>query len=108
MNLLGRYLEDGRNCDLDLPAAHEWYKLSAEAGDFRGQFSHAAVLAQEGNITSAVYWLEIALEKGNINFLRVSGKALGDAPDKRIRELSQRYNERLAQLVRLENNHPLS
>lgn len=43
MNLLGRYLEDSRYCAQDLKAAWQWYQRSAEGGDFRGQFSHAAV-----------------------------------------------------------------
>lgn len=50
MNLLGRYLEEGQVCPPDPLAAREWYRRSAEAGDFRGQFSFAAVLADEGGL----------------------------------------------------------
>jgi TPR repeat protein len=48
MNLLGRYLEEGQHCPADSAAAVEWYRRSAEGGDFRGQFSYASVLADDG------------------------------------------------------------
>ena len=46
MNLVGRFHEEGLVVPRDLAAAHQWYRRSAEAGDFRGQFSHATVLAE--------------------------------------------------------------
>ncbi|QXI29411.1 tetratricopeptide repeat protein [Pseudomonas vanderleydeniana] len=96
MNLLGRYLEDGRFCPADLTAAHEWYRRSAEAGDFRGQFSHAAVLADQGQVESALQWLERALEGGNLKFLRVSRQALKAASDPAIRGMALAYHQRAA------------
>jgi len=98
MNLLGRYLEEGLVCPKDLPAAHGWYRRSAEGGDFRGQFSHAAVLADQGNIDEALQWLRRALTGGNLNFLRVASKALLDATDPQIRALAPAYAQRLAEL----------
>ena len=71
MNLLGRYLEEGQFCPADA-AARDWYRRSAEGGDFRGQFSYAAVLADEGEIEEALEWLHQALAGGNLNFLRVA------------------------------------
>ena len=76
MNLLGRYLEEGQVCPADPPAARDWYRRSADGGDFRGQFSYAAVLADEGHIDEALVWLRKALAGGNLNFLRVASKAL--------------------------------
>lgn len=98
MNLLGRYLEDGRCCAVDLIAAYEWYRLSAEGGDFRGQFSYAAVLADQGQLDLALDWLRKALEGGNLNFLRVSRLALLGATQPSIRALSLDYHQRAAQL----------
>lgn len=98
MNMLGRYLEEGVCCERDLSAAHDWYRRSAEGGDFRGQFSHAAVLADNGQIDQAVMWLETALRIGNLNFLRVSRKTLLEATHPAIRAMALDYHQRAAEL----------
>jgi len=98
MNLLGRYLEEGQQCAADPVAAIEWYRRSAQAGDFRGQFSYAAVLADNGRIDEALVWLRKALVAGNLNFLRVSGQALLLAPHPEFQSLALRYQQRAAQL----------
>ncbi len=98
MNLLGRYLEEGRFCQADPDAAFEWYRRSAEGGDFRGQFSYAAVLAQDGKIEEALVCLHKALAAGNLNFLRVSGEALLHAPHPDLRALAPRFQQRAVQL----------
>ncbi|MCI0992476.1 tetratricopeptide repeat protein [Pseudomonas corrugata] len=102
MNLLGRYLEDGRYCPADPLAAVQWYRRSAEGGDFRGQFSHAAVLAGEGLIDEALGWLRKALAAGNVNFLRVSGESLSRASHPEIRAMAHIYRQRLLQLTQLQ------
>lgn len=98
MNLLGRYLEEGRAGPMDLPAAHDWYRRSAEGGDFRGQFSHAAILAQAGRIEEALQWLRKALWLGNVKFLRVSGESLLASAHPQIRAMGAEYRQRLAAL----------
>jgi hypothetical protein len=98
MNLLGRYLEDGQACQADPSAAHDWYRRSAEGGDFRGQFSYAAVLAEEGLIDDALGWLRKALAAGNVNFLRVSIDALLNARHPQIRQMAEVYQQRLSEL----------
>ncbi|WP_460147962.1 tetratricopeptide repeat protein [Pseudomonas sp. S2_A02] len=101
MNLLGRYLEDGRRCPQDLFAAREWYRRSAEGGDFRGQFSYAAILADEGRVDDALGWLRKALAGGNVNFLRVGSESLLSARNPHIRGMAEAYRLRLAQLASL-------
>ncbi|KAB0490097.1 tetratricopeptide repeat protein [Pseudomonas vancouverensis] len=98
MNLLGRYLEEGRVCTPDTKAAHDWYRRSAEGGDFRGQFSYAAVLADEGEIDEALVWLRKALDGGNLNFLRVAGQTLVNATDPLIRALAPEFNQKYLQM----------
>ncbi|WP_213940868.1 tetratricopeptide repeat protein [Pseudomonas sp. dw_612] len=98
MNLLGRYLEDGRVCPANPRAARDWYRRSALGGDFRGQFSYAAVLADEGSIEDALGWLHKALAGGNLNFLRVASNALASATDPNIRALVADYAHRCAEL----------
>ncbi|WP_347910565.1 tetratricopeptide repeat protein [Pseudomonas grandcourensis] len=98
MNLLGRYLEEGRVCPMDLRAARDWYRRSAEGGDFRGQFSHAAVLAHVGQIDEALGWLRKALANGNPNFLRVASETLSASTDSRIHMLAAEYQQRALEL----------
>lgn len=98
MNLLGRFLEEGYFCQADLPGAYAWYRRSAEAGDFRGQFSYAAVLADQGHIEQAVGWLKTALAGGNLNFLRVSRKTLLQATQPQLRAMAMEYHQRAAEL----------
>lgn len=98
MNLLGRYLEEGVSCEQDVQAAHDWYRRSAEAGDFRGQFSHATVLADHGRIEEAVVWLRTALQIGNLNYLRVSRKTLLQARHPAVRALALDYHQRAAEM----------
>lgn len=98
MNLLGRYLEDGVFCQQDLAAAYDWYRLSAEGGDFRGQFSHAAVLADQGRIDEAAAWLRLALQNGNLNFLRFSREALVLSDRAELRALAVDFHQRAMEL----------
>jgi TPR repeat protein len=98
MNLLGRYLEEGLECPADSAAARDWYRRSAEGGDFRGQFSFAAVLADEGRFEEALKWLGDALTAGNLPFLRVSSESLLASPHPAIRSMAQACRQRMALL----------
>lgn len=98
MNLVGRYLEEGRFCVADAKAARDWYRRSAVGGDFRGQFSYAAVLTDEGNIDEALVWLRKALAGGNLNFLRVASATLLEAMNPRVRDMATLYQQRLREL----------
>ena len=98
MNLLGRYLEEGQVCAADPVAARDWYRRAAEGGDFRGQFSYAAVLADEGRIDEALKWLAEALANGNLAFLRVSSQSLLVSRHPDIRSMAQAYCRRVSQL----------
>ncbi|NWB66891.1 tetratricopeptide repeat protein [Pseudomonas sp. I8001] len=104
MNLVGRYLEEGQYCPRDLEAAVAWYRQSAEGGDFRGQFSYAAVLADRGEIETALEWLHKALAGGNLKFLRVAHKALCAANEPQIRAMAEIYQEHA---IELDRSHPL-
>lgn len=95
MNLLGRYLEEGRECPEDPVCARDWYRRSAEGGDFRGQFSHAAVLADDGRIDEALHWLNQALEGGNLNFLRVGSDSLLACAHPQMRAMAHAYRQRM-------------
>lgn len=98
MNLVGRHYEQGRGVPRDLAAAHAWYRRSAEAGDFRGQFSHAAVQIERGEVAQALPWLQRAVEHGNLAFLRVSRHRLACSKEPRLLGMAHRYFRRAAEL----------
>ncbi|PJI48883.1 MAG: hypothetical protein CTR55_05805 [Pseudomonas sp.] len=98
MNLVGRFHEEGLVVPRDLDTARQWYRRSAEAGDFRGQFSHASVLAERGDLAAARIWLERALEGGNLNFLRVAREQLATSMPPSLQELTLAYFQRAAEL----------
>jgi len=98
MNLVGRFYEEGLVVPRDAEAAHRWYQRSAEAGDFRGQFSHATVLAEAGNLEAALPWLQRALQGGNLNFLRVAREQLVRSRQEALRQMAFAYCQRAAEL----------
>jgi TPR repeat protein len=65
-NLLGRCYENGWGVTQDRAMARNYYRQSAEKGDFRGAHNHACVLAAEGCVAGALHWF---------------GRGIGDAPE---------------------------
>jgi len=98
MNLTGRCLEDGCGVARDLAAAHAWYARSAEAGDFRGQFSHAAVLLAERQWDAARHWLSRALELGHLKFIETALASLQAAALPPIADIVEAYARRRDEL----------
>ncbi len=94
MNLTGRCLEDGCGVARDVTAAHAWYARSAEAGDFRGQFSHAAVLLAQGQWEQARGWLERALRLGHLRFIETALASLQAAELPPIADIVEAYARR--------------
>ena len=60
--------DSSRGHDLDIAAAHAWYRKSAVAGDFRGQRSLASVLLEAGFTDEADYWLRRAAASKRIAY----------------------------------------
>ena len=98
MNLTGRCLEDGCGVARDVSAAHAWYRRSAEAGDFRGQFSHAAVLLAEQQWDVARHWLERALEVGHLKFVETALASLQVVELPPIADIVEAYARRRDEL----------
>lgn len=98
MNLVGRYYEEGISVTKDFTQALKWYERSAIAGDFRGQFSIASVLIQQGDIDGACTWLEQALNGANLNFLRTQRAALLAIDDPKIRPIAFNFFAKAATL----------
>ena len=68
INFVGAYHEEGRLTVRDMAKAAECYRLAAEAGDFRGQFNHARLLAEAGRIDDALDWMVRAGETASPDF----------------------------------------
>lgn len=85
MNLVGRHYEEGWEIGRDPLRAADWYRRSAEGGDFRGQISHAGVLAQQGDIETAVFWLRCAAETARPDLLRHLAAELERSPHAALR-----------------------
>ncbi|MNN48186.1 putative beta-lactamase HcpC precursor [compost metagenome] len=98
MNLLGRYYEEGRVVAADAQTALAWYRRSAEAGDFRGQFSYATVLASLGRWDEARHWLQQALERGHLKFLRKARDELQQAALAPLAEVTTAFARRCSEL----------
>lgn len=64
MNLVGRCCEQGWGTGTDFVAAADWYRRSAEAGYFRGQFNWASVLLTFDRADDAARWFERAASGG--------------------------------------------
>ena len=91
MNLLGRFHHEGVVVERNEEQAQRWYLLAAQGGDFRGQYNHAAVLAEQGNEEEACQWLERALETATAGFLQAAYPVLLASSSAGIREMGQRY-----------------
>jgi hypothetical protein len=76
MNLLGRCCEHGWGTPREVRAAADWYRRSAEAGYFRGQYNWASLLREAGRIDEAVVWFEHAAAGGTPAVRRAAQEAL--------------------------------
>ena len=68
INFVGGYHEEGRLTVRDMAKAAECYRIAAEAGDFRGQFNHARLLAEAGRTDEAIDWIFRAGETASPDF----------------------------------------
>ena len=62
VNFVGSFHEEGRVTARDRAKAAECYRVAAEGGDYRGQFNHARLLAEDGRLDEAVGWIGRAAE----------------------------------------------
>jgi uncharacterized protein len=62
INFVGGFHEEGRVTVRDRTKAAECYARAAEGGDYRGQFNHARLLAEDGRLDEAVAWIGRAAE----------------------------------------------
>ncbi|MDE2421591.1 MAG: sel1 repeat family protein [Gammaproteobacteria bacterium] len=76
MNIVGRFVEEGWETPQDSNLAAEWYRRSAEAGDFRGQFNHASKLAEQGKDIEAAAWFRQCASTATLGFKQKMAQVL--------------------------------
>lgn len=93
MNYIGSFHEDGWVVDRDMTIAADCYAKAAEGGDFRGQFNHARMLADAGDVSQALAWLARVRESATPAFLAKAEAFLRASP---IADLQERGPAALA------------
>ncbi len=88
MHFLGQYYEHGWETPVDRATAFDWYQKSAEGGDFRGQCSHASVLAEQGRMAEAIQWLRLAITTATPDYLKHLRETLAQSPHPALRDLA--------------------
>ena len=87
INMVGRFVEEGWEMPADAVAAAAWYRRAAEAGDFRGQYNLASVLASGGDLDGAEAWLYRAMETATVDFLGLMAERLAKSGEPRLRRV---------------------
>ncbi|MEZ0231311.1 MAG: tetratricopeptide repeat protein [Methylophilaceae bacterium] len=80
LGVMGRFYEEGWTVERNPELAAEYYQKSAEGGDFRGQYNHALILAENARMTESVEWMQKALAGAHLNFSRVMAENLSSFP----------------------------
>lgn len=90
INIVGAFHEEGRLTVRDRGKAAECYRRAAEGGDFRGQFNHARLLAEAGQVDEAVTWIARAAGTATPAFLARMKAYCEEAPVAALREMGGR------------------
>lgn len=100
LNMIGRCYENGWGCAQNMAEAVQWFRRSAEAGDFRGQYSYAQVLIEQGLVDDALPWLGRAIDQSHVELCREMAKVLSAHSESRLREMGGYANARAVKLAR--------
>jgi len=99
LNMVGRCYQNGWGCTQNIAEAAQWFRRSAEAGDFRGQYSHAQVLIEQGKLDEALSWLRLAIDQSHVELCREMAKVLSEHPEPRLREMATYADARAVKLA---------
>ncbi|AQS88616.1 hypothetical protein AA101099_0230 [Neoasaia chiangmaiensis NBRC 101099] len=76
MNLVARFTEEGWETARDPIAARDWYRRSAEGGDYRGQHNYATALLEQGDKEAALRWWRRAADNATSDILQAMDRRL--------------------------------
>lgn len=97
LNVIGGIHEDGSNGDVDSSLAFEYYHRAAEAGDFRGQFNVARLLADRGEMAEAVRWMRKVSRTATVDFLEKTRDFLQQSPHLEFQAMTGWFETRIMQ-----------
>jgi len=92
VNFVGGFHEEGRVTARDRAKAAECYRVAAEGGDYRGQFNHARLLAEDGRLDEAVAWIGRAAETAPPAFVQRMKAWCEAAPVAALQAVAERLN----------------
>ena len=99
LNMVGRCYESGWGCTQNMAEAVQWFRRSAEAGDFRGQYRYAQFLIDQGMLDDALPWLCLAIDQSHIELCHEMAKVLSEHPEPRLRDMSAYAEARATNLA---------
>lgn len=76
MNIIARFYEEGWVVEKNQARAVDWYRRSAESGDYRGCHNHATILAEQGQLSQALVWWQKALPEATSDILLAMNRTL--------------------------------
>jgi TPR repeat protein len=88
LNMLGRCYENGWGCRQDMTEAILWYRRSAEAGDFRGQYRYGQLLLDRGLLDDAIPLLHLAIDNTPVEMCGDIAIAFADQSDPRLQDIA--------------------
>lgn len=89
INMVARYLEEGWEGPRDPARAARLYALSAERGDFRGQFNLATLLTAHGRLEEAAMWFRRAAGGAHAAFRQEMADRLSSRPEPELRAIAR-------------------
>ncbi len=98
MNLLARFIEEGWHTPRDPVLAFDWYRRSAEGGDYRGQHNYATALCALGREDEAYDWWDKAVIEATSDILLAMQRQLRPMQSPRREALLAQVELRLEQL----------
>lgn len=91
---IGLFHEHGWGRPHDRNKALYWYRRSAQAGDFRGQYRYARMLLDDGKRDEALSWIDRCIGTAPAGFCREIAPELLAHPDPDLRLAGQRAASR--------------
>jgi len=110
LNVVGRFYEEGWLVTADRGIAADYYRQAAEGGDFRGQYNYALLLAEQGLMKDALYWMQQALAAAHLKFTRVMAETLLTLPNPEFKRIGMLAHEKCCELGSADDyyNHALA
>ncbi len=99
MNLLARFIEEGWETPANPSAALEWYRRSAEGGDYRGQHNYATALLSLGKAEEALHFWRQAVKDATPDILLAMQRELSRPHAPRDPELLAELNQKLTRAL---------